>query len=164
MSSLFIAVGRASAVAALFVSVGTIGGAIASSAEEAVPVALVVLGTTFLALGPGVLVFLAASEIRARVGMRVVLPAMGLILYGGVGCALAFADSERRKVALLGLGCMMLGVAASALVHWVRDSARAERASTVSCPDCAETISREARICHYCTHRLAPGPEDVRSR
>lgn len=161
VGSIFVAIGRASVVAALLVSVGTIGGAIASSADEAVPVALVVLGTTFLALGPGVLVFLAASEIRARAWIRLVQPAVGLMMYGGLGCALAFADGERRKGALLGLGVLMLGAAAIALLQWVRDRARAETASTVSCPDCAETIRAEARICHHCTHRLAPAPAGV---
>lgn len=55
-----------------------------------------------------------------------------------------------------GWGCAGLAFALVATVLWVRSTARLYRASRMTCPDCAENVKSQARVCRCCGYRFKP--------
>jgi hypothetical protein len=152
--------------------IGTIVGWIGSS-ESFGDVADTAVGwaglTYFAASAVGVFVAAALPERRLREGFADTKLAKSpawiqrlVLVVGGVAFALVLAAEEFDPDNYVGFGYAILAVVAFiAVIVGVQLVAKA-RASRHSCPDCAETVRKTARVCPYCGYRFKPPLEGSR--
>ena len=66
-----------------------------------------------------------------------------------------------RGVAVALIGSLMLSQTGKGRLPEAADGAASVEAQTKKCPDCAETILADAKVCKHCGYRFAPGVPDA---
>jgi hypothetical protein len=150
MSALVKLVGAAGAVVGLITGVGTIIGwmAVSASLAEVAAICLPVAGAGWV-LGIG------ATMAHRTPGtlLRKTMWFLGVVVLFPV-VAVGASSQQSLVVVLTFWGLMSLVVAVIYSPFVVTREIKRAKASTQVCPDCAERIKAQARVCRFCGYRF----------
>lgn len=77
------------------------------------------------------------------------------LLTGGVIVGVTSGHRPVGSYVLIAVGWALIGASA------LRDAWEKQRGPQKRCPDCAEPVAMEARVCKHCGYRFPPDPDHL---
>ena len=149
------AVGALTAAIGLLTGIGTIVGWIDSgSLSDTLFDAIQIAGLAYLIVSG----FACAVALVLARNVNWFVRALGILFsaFGAVSVSYWGAWEGEDPGFFFVWGCIGIVAGVVVAVLWVHGAAQSYRDSHMTCPDCAETVKSEARVCRYCGFRFKP--------